>query len=128
MDYEHRILIIEEDLPLKQTLVHIFLREGFQVISTAVNFKAMDQLKEGSFDLVVLDIKNTHDRGLSLFFRIKRDYPHMPVILLSTSPDSGVIPGIDKEYLWVKITQPFEPLFLLKTTCEMIDAALVSEL
>ena len=125
METQQSILIIEEDLPLKQTLVQIFCHAGYQVISTAVNLNALDYLKAGSFDLVVLDIKNTHDRGLSLFFRIKRDDPHLPIILLSSTPDCGNIPDIDKEDLWVKITKPFEPSFLLKTASELISLALL---
>ena len=125
MDTQPSILIIEDDLPLSQTLVQIFRREGYQVVSTAINNKALDLLERGFFDLVVLDIKNTHDRGLSLFFRIKRDYPRLPVILLSSGPECGVIPYIDEEDLWVKIAKPFEPVFLVKTTSEMISAALV---
>ena len=125
MDTQPSILIIEDDLPLSQTLVQIFRREGYQVVSTAINEKALGLLEHGLFDLVVLDIKNTHDRGLSLFFRIKRDYPRLPVILLSSGPECGVIPYIDEEDLWVKIPKPFEPVFLVKTTSEMLSAALV---
>jgi CheY-like chemotaxis protein len=125
MDNELSILIIEENLPLKQTLVHIFCHEGYQVASTGVNLEALDLLKAGSFDLIVLDINKTHDRGLSLFFKIKRNYPRLPVILLSSEAECGVIPYIDEEDFWVKITKPFEPHLLLKTTFEMICAALV---
>jgi len=123
MDTQLSILIIEEDLPLKQTLVQIFRHEGYQVNSTAIDYRVLDLLRDGLFDLVVLDIKNTHDRGLSLFFRIKRDYPQLPVILLSPGPDCGVIPYMDEEDLWVKIPKPFEPIFLLKTAIEIIGAA-----
>lgn len=125
MDTQLSILIIEEDKPLSQTLVQIFRREGYQVISTAINNESLDILEQGLFDLVVLDTTNAHDRGLSLFFRIKRDYPRLPIILLSPGPDCGVIPFIDEEDLWVKIPKPFEPVFLLQTTLEMIGAALV---
>ena len=127
MDIQQSILIIEQDLPLSQSLVQIFHHEGYQVTSTPISNKALDLLEDGLFDLVVLDIKNTHDRGLSLFFRIKRDYPRLPVILLSSGPECGVIPYVDEEDLWVKIPKPFEPVFLVKTTSEMISAALVRE-
>ena len=122
MDNQPTILIIEEDQPLCQTLVQIFRREGYQVISTANSNEALELLAVEMFDMVVLDIKNTNDRGLSLFFRIKRDYPRLPAILLSTGPDCEVIPFIDEEDLWVKIQKPFEPVFLLETTLELIGA------
>lgn len=122
MDTQMSILIIEDDLPLSQTLVQIFRREGYQVISAANSSDALQQLKAELFNLVVLDFKNTHDRGLSLFFRIKRDYPRLPVILLSSGPECGVIPYIDEEDLWVKIQKPFEPAILLTTSYEMIGA------
>ena len=125
MDTQQSILIIEENLPLKQTLVQIFRHEGYHVTSTDVNFNALDLLEEGLFDLVVLDTKNIHDRGLSLFFRIKRDYPRLPVILLFSGTECGAIPYIEEEDFWVKMTMPFEPIFLLETTLDLIDAAVV---
>ena len=125
MDIQQSILIIEEDLPLSQSLVQIFHHEGYQVTSTPISNNALDLLEDGLFDLVVLDINNTHDQGLSLFFRIKRDYPRLPFILLSPGPECGDIPYLDEEELWVKIPKPFEPGFLLMTAFEMIGSALV---
>ncbi len=52
MDIQQSILIIEEDLPLSQSLVQIFHHEGYQVTSTPISNKALDLLEDGLFDLV----------------------------------------------------------------------------
>ena len=125
MERIDHILVVDDDRDIRELIVDYLEKSGYRA-SGAANGKAMwSVLKNHQIDLVVLDIKNTHDRGLSLFFRIKRDYPRLPVILLSSGPECGVIPYIDEEDLWVKIPKPFEPVFLVKTTSEMLSAALV---
>lgn len=123
METHQRILILEEDLPLKQTLSHIFRRAGYQVFSSPVDLSALDLLDGSFFDLVMLDTSKNHDRALSLFFRIKRYYPQLPVIFLLSGPDCDTIPGLEEEDLWVRITKPFDPFDLLRITREMISAS-----
>lgn len=123
MDTLPNILIAEEDISLRRTLTLIFHRKGYCVTSTVPNLKALELLEEGLFDLVVIDIHKTDDRGLSLFFKIKKRYPQLPVIVLSSEPECGVVPYMNEETTWVRITKPFEPSFLLQTAHEFIGAA-----
>ena len=126
MKTKNSILIIEEDLSLKQTLVQVFRSVDYRVVSTGINIKALKLLDEDSYDLVVLDLNKSQDYGLSLFFKIKRDHPQLPVILLSSSLDCGPIPCIEEEQAWMRITKPFEPHFILKTTEEMVSAPMAA--
>ncbi len=124
MHIQQNILIIEDDPSLRRTLDLIFSREGFQVTSTSVNQKVLDLLEVGAFNLVVLDLCKTNDRGLALFFRVKKDYPSLPIILLSSGQECGAIPHIEDEGSWVKVSKPFEPFFLLETALEMTGTTL----
>jgi two-component system invasion response regulator UvrY len=45
--------------------------------------EALDQLRAGSFDVVVLDLDLPGRGGLELLGDIKRDYPELPVLILS---------------------------------------------
>ena len=118
------ILLIEEDLPLQQSLAHIFRRVGFTVVSASPNLNALSILAGYPFDLIVLGQNQSCDHGLSLFFRIKKDHPLMPVILLSANPETDAIPGLNEEKAWMIIRKPFEPGFLLNSISAIMGGAL----
>lgn len=109
------ILLIEEDLPLQQTLAYIFQRGGYTAVSAPPNLNALSILAGYPSDLIVLDLNQFCDIGLSLFFKIKNDHPLLPVILLSANSETDDIPNLKDEKAWMIIRKPYEPVFLLKS-------------
>lgn len=52
-----RILLIDDDAALRQTLAEqLSLHEEFEVVEAETGAKALDEVKNGRFDLVILDI------------------------------------------------------------------------
>jgi len=121
------ILLIEEDLPLQHTLAYIFRRGGFEVVSAAPDLNVLSLLAEYSFDLIVLGLNQSSDIGLSLFLKIKKDHPLLPVILLSANPETDVVPGLNDEIGWMLIQKPFEPSFLFKSVSAITGGSLKHE-
>ncbi|MDD2521392.1 MAG: response regulator [Anaerolineaceae bacterium] len=109
------ILIIEKDPPLQQTLALLFKRSGHNVSSAPLNRHILTIPEKQTADVIVLDLNQSNDNGLALFFKIKKDYPLVPVILLSGNSEKEIIPCIDEEKEWVLIRKPFDPGFLLRT-------------
>ncbi|MEL7627307.1 MAG: response regulator [Anaerolineaceae bacterium] len=109
------ILIIEKDLPLQHTLALLFRRAGYNVDSEQVSLQVLKFLETNPCDLIVLDLSQTNDYGLSLFYKIKMKYPLLPIILLSSSHENEIIPCINEEEMWVLVRKPFEPGSLLRT-------------
>lgn len=122
MNEQNSILVIEDDSTLKQTLVHIFRRAGFNVVSADAGLNMLAILENLSYDLVLMDLSLIHDGCMSLFFKIKYLYPDLPIILLSSSLEQADIPCINEETAWKTIIKPFEPRYILNTTTEMIGA------
>ncbi len=123
MTHNFSILIIEDDPPLQQTFSQIFERRGYKALSCNPDLTALATLAQHPFDLVVLDLHQYSDNGLSLFFKIKKDYPLLPVILLSANSENDIIPCFEEEKAWMIIRKPFEPGFLLKSIQSITGAA-----
>lgn len=109
------ILIIEEDTPLQQTLAWMSRQGGYSSVSTVPNLNALVLLEDYPFDLIILDLNQSCDYCLSLFFKIKKNYPDLPVILLSPNSETDSLPCFEEEKAWMIIRKPFEPSFLLKS-------------
>lgn len=127
MNSNFSILIIEDHLPLQQTFAQIFRRGGYKTASCIPDRDALVTLAQYPFDIVVLDLHQYSDYGLSLFFKIKKNHPLLPVILLSANSENDIIPCLDNEKAWMIIQKPFEPGFLLKSIHAITGATSVRD-
>jgi len=77
------ILIVEDDKNLQVTLSHILQEEGFQVISTMWGSMALEEVKRGKADLVLLDIMLPGMNGMHVLERLRRIDKQLPVIMIT---------------------------------------------
>lgn len=80
---ENRLLIIDDDLPLRERLVHTFSKRGFDVIAAESIAQARQVLKRNSFDYAILDLKLNDGYGLDLVEEIKNSTPKVRIIILT---------------------------------------------
>lgn len=125
MKSKKSILIIEDDPPLKQTLALMFRKEGYTVVSTTLNLNLLAILDGYPFDLIILDLNQSYDNCLSLFFKIKRYHPYLPVILISPNSENDSFPCLEEEKAWIIIRKPFEPCFLIKSVRAITGTTLI---
>lgn len=76
------ILLVEDDLRLREGLREHFLSRGFQVRDCATGTLALECVLQETFDLVLLDIMLPGIDGLSLLDRLRRQQA-VPVMLMS---------------------------------------------
>jgi two-component system, OmpR family, response regulator len=79
----HTLLLIEDDKELVKYLKDYLTSEGFSVKSVVNGSEAKEILKKIQPDLVVLDLNLPDLQGESLCKEIKKDNPHLPVIILT---------------------------------------------
>ncbi|MFC1887280.1 response regulator [Candidatus Cloacimonadota bacterium] len=77
------ILIVEDDKNLQVTLTHILQEEGFEVISTMWGSMALEEVKRGKADLVLLDIMLPGMNGMQVLERIRKIDRLLPVIMIT---------------------------------------------
>ena len=102
------ILIVEDELALAEAIEHILRKEGYTVDQVNDGQSALDYLRVGSYDLILLDIMLPKLDGLSVLREMRSEKNQTPVLMLTaraTIPDkvTGLNAGAD-DYL----TKPFD--------------------
>jgi two-component system response regulator CiaR len=108
-----RILVVEDDFHLLNTIKAILLEEGYQTDLTDTGDEGCYLAEQGIYDLLVLDIMLPGMNGLSIVHRIRSKGVSTPVLLL-TAKDTveDMVKGLDigaDDYM----TKPFEVRELL---------------
>lgn len=104
-----KILVVDDDLRLRDLLNRYLSEQGFEVAAVA-DGEAMDkELSRESFDLIVLDLMLPREDGLSICRRLRAAGKVLPIIMLTAKGDEvdrivGLELGAD-DYL----PKPFNP-------------------
>ncbi|HRK97231.1 MAG TPA: sigma-54 dependent transcriptional regulator [Alphaproteobacteria bacterium] len=79
------ILIVDDEADIRSLIVGILEDEGYGTGQAESASQVYNALSKRSFGLVVLDIwlKNSEYDGLSILEKIKKDYPDLPVVMIS---------------------------------------------
>lgn len=82
---KQRILIVDDSLEFRRSLVKIFLKAGFKVQAVADGPTALKVLRRQSFPLIVTDLKMAGTSGLDLLREIKTHSPQAQVIIVTAA-------------------------------------------
>jgi CheY-like chemotaxis protein len=78
-----RILIIDDDDGLRQMLVQMLERSGYEVADAGDGREGLAKIRQQSFDLVVTDLIMPDQEGLETIMSIRRDFPTLKVVAMS---------------------------------------------
>jgi two-component system, OmpR family, alkaline phosphatase synthesis response regulator PhoP len=82
-----RILIIDDELTLRQTLARILQHAGFEVTTAENGEQGLAFLETTNFDLIYLDIRMPGLSGSEMLKLVHGRYPTIPVVLFTAQPD-----------------------------------------
>jgi two-component system nitrogen regulation response regulator NtrX len=77
------ILVVDDEPNILQTVEGILTDEGFEVLTAGQGDQALKIVAEENPDLVLLDIALPGADGLEILQEMKRQYPILPVIMIS---------------------------------------------
>ena len=81
-----RILVAEDETTVREFVSRALGLAGHQVTAVPDGGAALEALAEASFDLLLTDIVMPVMDGIALALRVTRDYPSLPVLLMSGYP------------------------------------------
>ncbi len=121
MNLSGRILIIEDESSLRQTLTRILRQAGCEVTAAGDGLEALQRLTGSRYDLAYLDIHLPEMDGLQVLREIHRIDPQLPVVLftafasLETALEAIRLGAVD--YL----LKPLNPEKLIERTASLLE-------
>ena len=80
---KEKILIVEDDVSILTGLVDLLSGEEYEVFSTTDGQRALDIYNKEHPDLMLLDIMIPEKSGYEVCKEIRKDNPHIPIIMLT---------------------------------------------
>src|ERR1700733_14814444 len=78
-----RILIIDDEAGIRDSLETLLTLEGFRVDLAGDGVAGLDQLTRNAYDLMLLDLALPGESGIDLLPRIKALVPELPIIMIT---------------------------------------------
>lgn len=117
------ILIAEDDMAVQSFVTRALEHRGHTVTSVDDGLQALQSLSGQGFDLLITDIVMPGLDGIGLALKVARDYPKLPVLLMSGySAERQRAHNLD-ELICRVVPKPFT----LKEICDAADQALSEE-
>ncbi len=103
----HRVLVVEDEAPIRDGLVSLFRSQGLEPASAQDGRVALEVLGRERFDLIVLDLMLPHVHGLEVLRTIRGRGDDVPVLVLTAKgSEEDVVAGLEAgadDY----VTKPF---------------------
>jgi len=105
------IILVEDDMNLRQSIALILQRAGYLVTATDCVYKAMDIIQSGKYHLIISDI-NLPETRIVLLPKVLGIYPYMSIVVL-TDQSISEIENEDKRLSTHYLVKPIAPERLL---------------
>ena len=80
---KYRILVVDDEEPIRNLIVTFFIRMGHLCVKATDGVDALNKIKENKIDAIVTDIKMPNMDGIMLTEEIAKQYPELPVMVMT---------------------------------------------
>ena len=119
-----RILVVEDEAPVRRLLVRTLNGAGYTVIEAANGADALLKLAtaDGKLDLLVTDVVMPQMGGRELATKVTAKHPDLPVLYLSGYTENAIVHHGVLDAGLVFLQKPFTPEELLRRVRDVLDA------
>jgi DNA-binding NtrC family response regulator len=104
-----RILIVDDDDALRESLELVLAAEGYAVRSVASGVAALAAVEQSPFDLVLCDLRMPGMDGMELLPQLARRLPGVAVILMSAYGSADLAVEALRRGAYDYLAKPFQP-------------------
>ena len=123
-----KILLIEDDPAIAATLRRILVDEGYEVIVETTGEGGLVRVRDGSFDVVITDLKLPGLNGLQLVRELHPEQPRLPILMMTAHGTTESAIEAIQSGAFDYVLKPFEMPELLKLVKQAVTASrLMSE-
>ena len=116
-----KILVVDDDTIVIKSCRRILEAEGFEVTAVPGADEALGTIKCYEFDLLLMDVKMPKHDGIFLMREIKKNWPDIPIMVMSGYPTPETIADVLKLGATQFIPKPFRPDELVKSVRQVIQ-------
>jgi two-component system cell cycle sensor histidine kinase/response regulator CckA len=119
-----RVLVVEDEAPVRRLLVRTLNGAGYTVIEAANGADALLKLSsaDGQLDLLVTDVVMPQMGGRELAKKVLEKHPDLPVLYLSGYTENAIVHHGVLDAGLVFLQKPFTPEELLRRVRDVLDA------
>jgi DNA-binding NtrC family response regulator len=111
-----RIIVVDDDYVTCELLSEVFSQEGFETEFALNSETALTAIHRACPDVIVSDIRMKHGlEGLTLLEQLHREYPTIPVILITAFGSVDTAIRAVREGAFDYISKPFDMVALVST-------------
>lgn len=107
-----KILIVEDDKNITNTLTYYLQNEGFKIETAKNKNEGIEKIKEKTYNLILLDITLPDGNGYEIYHELKKEKNTPVIFLTALDEEKDIVKGLDigaDDY----ITKPFRTRELL---------------
>lgn len=116
-----KILIVDDDPIVLHSCKRVFEAEGFEVCMVPSADKALEVMKNKTFDILLIDVKMPERDGMYLMRAVKKQWPEVPIVVMSGYPTPETIAEGLRLGAEEFIAKPFTPDELLKIVRQVLQ-------
>ena len=90
---DKKILLVDDDISVRNSICRLLQTEGFQVISAANGAEALKIVEKEPVDIVLLDLNLPIKNGWETFQHLSSGHPLIPVIII-TARSNQLFPAL----------------------------------
>ena len=105
---KHKILVVDDEPPIRELISQIMIREGYSCITASGVDEALELLDKDKFSLVISDINMPGKTGIDLLDNIIKNRPNLAVIMATAVDDRNVAIKTLEMGAYGYIIKPFE--------------------
>ena len=113
------ILLVDEDLPVRQALERALSVENFQVVFAATGHEAIRRFGEYHIDVLLLGLNSRNDSGWDTVLRLTALKPLLPVIITAARPGHPMTERARAVDAWME--KPLNLPVLVQTLNELVS-------
>ena len=116
-----RILVVDDDPTVLKSCQRVLEAEGFDVYLVPSADKALEAMRNDDFSLLLVDIKMPQRDGIYLMTEIKKEWPHIPIIVMSGYDTEQTVQQAMESGAASFIAKPFTPTELLNALQKVLE-------
>ncbi len=123
------VLIVDDEIDISESISAILQDEGLKCTTVSNSVDAIDSFNKVSYELIILDVwlnEEAYD-GIKLLKLIKKNYPKIPVIIISGHGNIDMAVEAIKEGAYEFIEKPFKSERLILSVSRALEVKLMKE-